>query len=276
MNISIILSTYNWPNALKIILKALIPQILKQTQHNIEIIIADDGSDNVTRSVVNEFTHQYSFIKHMWHEDIGFRKSKILNKAVSLAIGEYLLFLDGDCIPFPDYIEEQIFLIENGYMVAGHRILLAEKITKQILLNPTIINNIVKWRLFNWLYARIRNHVNKIWPNLRLGNGKWRYFNDQNWKYPKGCNFAVWKNDFLAVNGFDESFEGWGHEDSDLFIRLLHYGIRFKNGKFSIPVLHLWHKIAKRDNVKTNWQILSSRAIDHNFIKATIGVEQYI
>ena len=110
MNISIILNTYNWSDALKIILNSLIPQIIKQKNHKIEIIIADDGSNDATKSLVNQFIAQYDFIYHVWHEDIGFRKSMILNKAVAKSRGDYLIFLDGDCVPFPDYIEEHIFL----------------------------------------------------------------------------------------------------------------------------------------------------------------------
>lgn len=274
MKISIIISTYNWHLALKIILDSLVNQVLKQKEHKIEIVIADDGSDEKTKELINKMQIDYEFIKHVWHEDQGFRKSMIINKAVLVSDGDYLLFLDGDCIPFPDYLSEHIFLSEKGYMVAGHRILLSEKMTKQILVNPTIINNIVKWRLFNWIYARIRNHVNKIWPSLRLGNGKWRYYAKYNWKYPKGCNFAIWRNDYFAINGFDESFEGWGHEDSDLFIRLLHNNIKFKSGRFSIPVIHLWHKIAKRDHANSNWSLLIERLKNINFIKAIKGINK--
>jgi glycosyltransferase involved in cell wall biosynthesis len=274
MKISIIISTYNWHLALKIILDNLVNQVLKQKEHEIEIVVADDGSDEKTKELLDTMQSNYNFISYVWHEDQGFRKSMILNNAVLKANGEYLLFLDGDCIPFPDYLDEQIILAEKGYMVAGHRILLSEKMTKQILQNPMIINNIVKWRLFNWIYARIRNNVNKIWPSLRLGNGRWRYYRGDNWKYPKGCNFALWKDDYFAVNGFDESFKGWGHEDSDLFIRLLHNGIKFKNGKFSIPVIHLWHKISDRKYANSNWSTIIERSQNINFIKALKGINK--
>ena len=275
--ISIILATYNWPESLDIILDNLSQQLKKNL--NIEIIIADDGSKDATISVIKKHQARFSQIKHVWHEDIGFRKAKILNMAVAESTGDYLIFLDGDCIPFPDYIDEHSDLAENGYFVAGNRVLLSKKFTDNLLSNPKLVYNIVKWRLFNWLFAKFKKNVNKMCPRLRIGHGrlsKWRYWRSNNWKYPKGCNFAVWRTDFIEVNGFDEDFSGWGHEDADLFIRLLHSGIKIKDGRFSIPVLHLWHKESDRLKERSNWDRLMQRLEDVNCIKASNGITQYL
>ncbi|MFN8769985.1 MAG: glycosyltransferase [Neisseriaceae bacterium] len=277
IKISIILATYNWDRALDIILDNLQRQI--KNRDNIEIVIADDGSNADTIKVIKKYQAQSSQIKHVWHEDMGFRKPVILNRAVAESKGDYLIFLDGDCIPFPDYINEHLNLEEKGYFIAGNRVLLSQKFTQHILDNPCIVNNIIKWRLFNWIIAKLFKSVNKIFPRIKLNSGKlsqWRYRGGTNWRYPKGCNFALHREAFIAVNGFDESFSGWGHEDSDLFVRLLHLGVRIKNGRFAIPVLHLWHKEYDRGNSKINWGKLMQHVEDENYIKAQSGIDKYL
>ncbi|MCE2705933.1 MAG: glycosyltransferase family 2 protein [Proteobacteria bacterium] len=274
MKTSIILATYNWDKALDIILYNLSKQLKKKS--DIEIIIADDGSNSATDEIIKKYQMKFECIKHVWHEDIGFRKASILNKAAALSTGDYLIFLDGDCIPFTDYISEHIDLAENKYFVAGNRVLLSRKFTQEVLNQPQIINNVVKWRLFHWLFAKFKKNVNKISPRLKIKNGKWRYWRSQNWKYPKGCNFALWRSDFMAVNGFDEEFSGWGHEDADLFIRLLHSGVKIKDGRFSVPVLHLWHKESERSREKSNKDKLLQRVDDVSFIQAQSGISQYL
>ena len=260
---SIILATYNWPTSLDIILEHLSMQLVNHPE--VELVIADDGSSSSTLEIINKYSSQILQLKHVWHEDIGFRKSIILNKSVGMSTGEYLIFLDGDCIPFPDYIEQHLKLLEPNYLVAGNRVLLSKNFTDEILLNKDKINRIFKWSYFDWIYAKICKKVNKVIPKLRLGQGAWRYFRKSNWRYPKGCNFAISKKDLMLVNGFDENFSGWGHEDADLFVRLLHRGIKIKDGRFAIPVLHLWHETADKTNEYKNTQILYSRL--HNIKK---------
>jgi glycosyltransferase involved in cell wall biosynthesis len=273
IKLSIIIATYNWPEALELILANLVPQLINYS--NTELIIADDGSTKATADVVQKYQNILPRIRHIWHEDAGFRKACILNKAVLAASGEYLAFLDGDCIPFPDYIEQTIKLAENGYFIAGNRVLLARALTYEVLTNSKIITNMFGWRFWGWLNAKLKKDVNKLLPWLRLKSGVWRYSRSTNWKYPKGCNFALWRKDFIAVNGFDESFSGWGHEDADLFIRLLHSGLKIKDGRFATPVLHLWHKEQSRALEKANWQIVLKRLNDPKFTLAKVGLNKH-
>ncbi len=274
MKASIILATYNWPQALDAILYSLVPQL--QAYPEIELIIADDGSKPDTKIVINKYKNQIPTLQHIWHSDEGFRKSMILNKAVAASRGEYLIFLDGDCVPFPDYIFQHLKLCEASYFVAGNRVLLSQKFTQVVLANPAKITAIFNWGLFRWTVARLNHKVNKLLPVIRLGSGKWRYSRSTNWKYPKGCNFAVARQDFLAINGFDESFSGWGHEDADLFIRLLHYGLKIKDGRFAIPVLHMWHVEFDRSKEQSNYQRLVDRLNDEKCVQATLGIKQYL
>ena len=273
IKVSIILATYNWPVALEVILANLVPQ-LKEHPY-VEVVVADDGSKPNTAEVVKKYSDINPLIRHIWQPDNGFQKSMILNKAVVASSGEYLLFLDGDCVPFPDYIKEQLELREGGYFVAGNRVLLSETYTKELLDDPDKINRMFGWNIIQWLIAKFTKKANKLLPGLRLRDGKWRYSRETNWKYPKGCNFAVARSDFLAINGFDESFTGWGHEDADLFIRLLHHGIKIKDGRFAVPVLHLWHKNSDRENEPENSARLMERVNDNKFISAISGVDKW-
>lgn len=271
---SIILATYNWDGALNIILDSLSIELLKYP--NVEVVIADDGSNSKTKDVIDSYKKKIKNLQHVWHEDNGFQKSQILNKAVAKSAGEYLIFLDGDCIPFPDYIEYSLLMKEHGYFVAGNRVLLSEQITNQIISKEFDYKNIFTWSPIQWFMANIQKKVNKFSAFLRFKNAKWRYSRDTNWKYPKGCNFAVHRVDFINVNGFDESFTGWGHEDADLFIRLLHNGIKIKDARFAVPVLHLWHKEHSRDREKSNYNMIMERLADTKFTQAKLGVVQYL
>lgn len=276
MKYTIILSTYNWPQALNLILESLLPQLERHS--DVELIIADDGSTSETKALISEYQNKLpDQINHIWQEDLGFYKSVILNKAVAKSKGQYLLFLDGDCIPFPDYIAYHKRLAQSGYFVAGNRVLLSKEYTTELISNPELVSGIFMWGFTSWLLAVVQKKINKIFSFLRLDvNAKWRFFRSNNWKYPKGCNVGIFKTDFVAVNGYDEIFSGWGHEDADLFIRLLHNKIKIKDGRFAIPVLHLWHKESSRVNESANYMILRERLKNINCIKAVDGIDKYL
>ncbi|MCC2625722.1 MAG: glycosyl transferase family 2 [Burkholderiales bacterium] len=275
MKYTIVLSTYNWKIALDLILASLLPQLEIHT--DTELIIADDGSATDTKALIQIYQKQLSDkIIHIWHEDIGFRKSVILNKAVAVARGEYLLFLDGDCIPFPDYISQHKQLAKPGYFVAGNRVLLSKEYTADLISHKSAVEEIFAWNLVSWLKARAYKKVNKVFSFLRLNpEAKWRYSRSQNWKYPKGCNIGMFKADFVEINGYDEIFSGWGHEDADLFIRLLHNNVKIKDGRFAIPVLHLWHKESSRVNESANYARIMNRLQDKSFVLAQDGLDKY-
>lgn len=273
---AIIISTYNWHQALDLCLNSLLPQLVEHS--DVELIIADDGSNNYTKAIVNKYQEllNYKHISHIWHEDLGFRKSIILNKAIQATNADYLIFLDGDCFVLPDYIARHKQLAQKGYLVDGNRVLLSQGLTSKLINNCNYLIKILNWTSLDWLKAKIAKQTNVFLVKLKLdSNAWWRYLNNSNWRRPKGCNLAIWRHDFVAINGYDEKFIGWGHEDSDLIIRLLHYGIKIKNGRFSIPVIHLWHKQSDRGMVKANKALLLSRVADPKIIKAEVGYNQY-
>jgi glycosyltransferase involved in cell wall biosynthesis len=245
--ISILLATYNWPQALKLCLESL----ATQTDTNFEIIIADDGSTSETKNLIERIqqTHPIT-IKHLWQEDQGFRKTAILNQAINAAHGDYLVFLDGDCIVQPDFVARHRALSQKGYLVTGSRVLLDESLTAKLL---TWSNWDFKRFAEKLLSYRLSGGINKYWPlKIKLGNGSWRDYQKFVWRRIKGCNMACWKADAEAINGFDESMTGWGHEDADFIFRLQRHHIKRKSGSWSTEVLHLFHKIHDQTNAAEN------------------------
>ena len=245
--ISILLATYNWPQALKLCLESL----ATQTDHHFEIIIADDGSTESTKQVIDTFraSHPIS-ITHLWQEDQGFRKTKILNQAIASAKGDYLIFLDGDCIAQPDFVARHRELTQEGYLVTGSRVLLNEKLTQELL-----TWNTWDFKRFssNLISERFSGGINKCLPlMIKFGNGGWRDYQKFVLRRIKGCNMACWKADAQAIDGFDEAMTGWGHEDADFVFRLQRHHVKRKSGSWATEVLHLFHKIHDQSNAAEN------------------------
>ena len=245
--ISVLLATYNWPQALKLCLESL----STQTDLDFEIIIADDGSTQATKDLIEETRKCFPVkITHLWQEDQGFRKTKILNQAIEAAKGDYLIFLDGDCLVQPDFVARHRELAQKGFLVTGSRVLLNEKLTQELLTTS-------RWDFMLFisklLEYRLNGGINKYWPlKIKLGNGSWRDYKKFVWRRIKGCNMACWKTDAQAIDGFDETMTGWGHEDADFVFRLQRHHIKRKSGSWSTEVLHLFHQIHDQSNAAEN------------------------
>jgi glycosyltransferase involved in cell wall biosynthesis len=244
--ISVIVSTYNREDALHAVLRAL----SRQSDRNFEIVIADDGSRPATAGVVREWALRTTLpIKHVWHDDRGFRLADIRNRGIRESAGTYVLFLDGDCIARPNFVAAHRRLAESGWFVTGTRLLLSPELTNRILrqgLEPE------SWGLARWLKPRSRGELNRFAPLLSLRLGAMRKLTARRWRGARGSNMAFWRADLEKVDGFDASFCGWGREDSDLFIRLIRAGVRRKDGRFTTGVLHLWHPEADRSHLAEN------------------------
>lgn len=255
--ISVICSTYNRPDALALALSGL----LRQSDTHFEVMVADDGSKEDTASVVTSYRRKAPFrIHHVWHEDLGFRLAAIRNLALKHAQGEYVLYLDGDCIPSPNWVRHHRLLAEEGWTVSGQRILTSESFCEEILNNRSFATNF-DWKISTLKQLHDAKKINRWQPGLHFGItfcSLWRKARPKNWKMIRGCNWGIWRKDLEKANGFNEQIIGWGHEDSDLAIRLMNNGIRFKSGGFATTVLHLWHKEAPRNNSSNNWEIATS------------------
>jgi glycosyltransferase involved in cell wall biosynthesis len=274
MLISVIVTTYNRPEALSKVISAL----LDQTDANFEVIIADDGSSESTRDLI-KFSPQFhptggpKRLVHAWQPDDGFRASAARNMGVFASHGDYLIFLDGDCVPRPSFVERHRLIAESGFMVSGSRVLLSQKLTQTLLSAKQEIPMHARGMAY-WFMQRLAGNVNKILPLIHFPNNRLRRYRSVRWNRIKSCNLAIWKRDFVMVNGFDESFVGWGHEDADLVLRLAQLGVRRKGGAFSTEVFHLWHKENARTAESENRKRVEER-MKSKFVEATIGLRNH-
>lgn len=267
--ISVIVSTYNQPQALELVLLAL----ADQDQQDFEIIIADDGSTAETSKLIQQLKVKLPYqINHVWHEDQGFRSAMIKNKAIAKALGNYLIFLDGDCIPRPSFIRGHRKLAEKTWFVSGNRVLLSQDFTQKVLNEKILIH---KWRNLDWLKQYHQKFYNQFLPFVQLPINPFSKCSASKWQGAKGCNLGVWHQDLLKINGFDESYVGWGYEDSDLVVRLIRSGIQRKSGKFVVPVLHLWHLENNRDRTSLNYAKFND-VQKAEYFHTSVGLDQYL
>lgn len=259
MKVSLIISTYNWPEALKLGLMT----VLHQTKYPHEVIIADDGSTIETSNMIRELQQDYPIpIRHIWHEDNGFRKTTIMNKAVRAAEGDYIIQIDGDILLHPYFIEDHLSIAEPGYFIRGGRTLINSFKTRFFLnrsaLHPQKSNlmrsnnkfNAFRIPFLSQIYSKVSNDVMHV----------------------KGCNMAYWKEDFIAVNGYNNDINGWGHEDIELAIRLHNSGIKMKKIKFKAIAYHLYHPFNSRVSEEKNMEI-SNATLNNKLIWADNGYD---
>ena len=209
--ISVIITTFNWPYALHAVLSALADQ---KSSCPFEIIVADDGSTDETAKLIRSFKNRISIpLLHIWQPNEGFRAAAIRNKAILAAEGDYIVFLDGDCIPREDFIASHAGLAEPKTFVAGNRVLLSREFTLSALSRTLPLH---QWTFWRWCLARILGHCNRLFPLISLPLRRLHIKTNSRWKGAKGCNLGIWKSDLQEINGWEENFEGWGYEDSDL------------------------------------------------------------
>ncbi|MDE2664360.1 MAG: glycosyltransferase [Gemmatimonadota bacterium] len=234
--IAVIVSTYERPDALDAVLRSL----AEQTYRAFEVVVADDGSGPDTRELVAGHAKTSGLdLRHVRQEDRGYRLAAIRNRAAAATGQPYLIFLDGDCLVRPDYVERHAGLAEPGHFVHGSRVRLDPGLSRTAIEQGP---GIERRGAIRWLAEWLRGRADRFTPLLRVPLGPLRRMTPRRWHGVKGCNLALWRSDFLAVNGFDEGFEGWGFEDNDLVVRLIRNGVRRKEGRYAVPVLHLWHK----------------------------------
>lgn len=268
MPTAVIVTTYNRPDALAAVLEGY----LAQTDTDFELVVADDGSDERTARVVESCKARARMsVKHVWQEDRGFRAAAARNRAVAATAADYIVFTDGDCVPAQGFVAAHKQLAERGWFLAGNRILLSERLTQRVLAERLPVQF---WDTMRWLQERSRGDVNRLLPLLRLPDGAFRRAQPRRWEGAKTCNLSVWRDVLVRVNGLDESYEGWGLEDSDLVIRLLHAGERHKNARFAAPLFHLWHAEQPRAALARNAALLDE-LLRSTRVRAARGLDQY-
>ena len=263
INTSLIISTYNWPEALNLCLlsvKAL--NVLPN-----EVIIADDGSADSTRLLIEKFQNDFPVpIKHIWQPDKGFQLAKIRNKGIAASSCNYIIQIDGDLILHPMFISDHVAFSKQGAFTGGSRVLLnkpySEKLLKANKIKVRLLNNGATNKLnglhFKTLtdYFSERYKVNDIY-------------------YLRGCNMAFWRDDLVKVNGYNEDLTGWGREDNEIAIRLVNNGIKKRTLKFGAIVYHIYHPENKKTTLNKNDGLLDA-AIKTESTVCLKGLNQYL
>ena len=259
--ISLIISTYNRPDFLELVLLS----VLKQVQLPDEVVIADDGSTSDTKILIEKYQQTFPVpLVHVWHVDAGYQLAAIKNKAAAKATGDYIVFIDGDLMLHPYFIfDYKKNLQENSILVAS-RVFLSEAYTTELLKtkNTTIElsgANVEKNRKSGYRLPAL-HHI--------IGGSK-------TYVGARGGLMGVFRKDYIKVNGFDEAFTGWGREDSELFVRLLNSGIKRKNIKFAAITYHLWHPILSRKQLSANDSLLE-KSIAEKRVRCQDGIDKYL
>ena len=269
MKLSVIITTYNSEEWLQ---KVLVGYSV-QTEPNFEVVIADDGSTEKTKAIIESFQSQFKFpIVHVWQPDEGFQKCKILNKAILKTNSDYLIFTDGDCIPRKDFVEKHLKNKEKGYFLSGGYFKLPMFTSNSI--SPLEIENGDCFSI-KWL---INNGVEKSFKLSKLIENKW-VCQFLNWVTPtkktfNGHNTSCFKTDLLAVNGFNEEMQ-YGGLDREVGERLFNLGIQAKQIRYSAICLHLDHERGYFSQEEWNKNLaLRTYNSKHNVIKIKNGIEK--
>ncbi|MBZ4677107.1 MAG: glycosyltransferase [Anaerophaga sp.] len=268
---SVIFTTYNQPEWLRKVLWGY----ECQTEKDFEIVIADDGSGEETKRVIDEFkTNSQLNIKHVWHPDEGYQKCPILNKAVIASESDYLIFSDGDCIPRKDFVEVHLKYAEPGYFLSGGTLRLPLDLSRKILRE-----DVEEERAFDlrWLYD---NGLPRTFKSTKLLQSKWypKFMNrltptKASWN---GHNSSGWKKDIIAVNGFNENMH-YGGQDRELGERLQNYGIKSRQIRYSAVCIHLEHErpYKTKESIRRNKAIRSEVKKKHTWWVEN-GIDKYM
>jgi len=235
---------------------------MNQQEKPDEIIIADDGSKNETKEVIDSYIQKSTIpIFHAWQEDKGFRVAASRNNAIRKSTGDLIIFADHDMVLHPKFIADHKRFAKNGYFINGSRVT-----TKENVIPFMKDNNLLHVPTSNKFIKNPLNGIRLPFLNFII-KGK-----THNENGIRTANMSVWKKDLDTINGFDEIFEGWGHEDSDLACRLMNAGVKRQNIKFAVIGYHLYHNEEDKSVSDTrNWDLKNQRR-DINKIKAEKGL----
>jgi cellulose synthase/poly-beta-1,6-N-acetylglucosamine synthase-like glycosyltransferase len=235
---TLMLATSQMPRHLELVFAAL----ERSPFRDFEVIVCDDGSGPEARQISEAFASRSGIqTKHVWQEHRGFRKCRILNEGLRQSTGELLVFLDGDCVPHRDYVGDHVSQLEPGVFCAGRRVELGEKISAA--LTPEMVSRgffdfpgpRMLWSFATGDSEHFQRTLRFPWPGVRRCLGMER-IDDL-----KGCNYSVSRKDLEAINGFDEEYEGYGREDTDVELRLRNLGLRIRSMKGLALQFHVWH-----------------------------------
>lgn len=250
---TVIISIYNKFEYLERVLAGLEQQSLK----DFEVILADDGSNEQTIAQINHYIKQSRLqIRHLWHEDKGFRKTTILNQAIQAAASEYLIFVDGDCVPHPEYVRAHVEHRQRGTVLSGRRVNISQHLTSWLTPERIRAGALGTSFTLRTIWDSLTGETRDAEKGIYLPSKAFEKVFPQNFRGLLGCNFSLYKQDLLDINGFDERYQAPAvGEDTDPELRLRWAGKKFKSVKNYAIQYHLYHR--KLDRPNQNQQILA-------------------
>ena len=251
MKTAVIVTSYCRRDALNLILQS----VVNQTEMPEEVIVADDGSGPDVRSLIDYWSGRLP-LTSIWQADLEFRAARARNLAVVKAKGDHLIFIDGDCVLPPDFVKTHRRLITDRKMVSGGRFLINSLDTKALVTSGKVDENLC--------FRDIKF--------LKLPLGLLRDLAPRSWRQVRTCNLGIMKSDFMNVGGFDESYQGWGREDSDLVVRMIKNGVKVRSARFAACVSHLHHDEEAKTALEANDSQFQNVIADRSKIMPTQSV----
>lgn len=259
---SLLITTYNSPKFLDLVFRS----IMKQTVMPDEVVIGDDGSKKETKDIIDSYRDKLPCkIKHVWQEDDGFQRCRILNKAIAQVTSDYILQVDGDIIMHPKFVEDHISVAKPRQFVCGNRSFVRKNKTSRLIDKPDKLS-------FNILDIKKRKRffripcLSPLYRNKRSNTSR---------KGNVGCNMAYWKEDIVKINGYNEGFVGWGYEDIEMVERLMNSGVRKTTLLFMAVEYHLYHpKSSRASSIKNKKMYYDCKNLSLSFCEN--GINKYI
>ncbi|MCB4809180.1 glycosyltransferase family 2 protein [Tamlana sp. 62-3] len=258
---SLVTPTYNWPEALELLLLS----VKNQSYLPNEVIIADDGSKKETKDLIEAFQKDFPVpIVHVWHEDNKNQKPAIMNKAIAKAKYDYIIEIDGDIIMHKHFVKDHLEMASKGMFLYGTRAIIKKERLDKLFKNKQISFN----PLSKGIYKRGRTiHF----PLLTSFN---KAESTRSSKL-RGCNMSFWRDDFIKVNGFNEALTGWGIDDSEMIQRLLNIGITGRRLKFRAIAYHIYHKEQDKSHIEIN-KLIEKETTKNKVTFIEKGINQYL
>ena len=244
MRISVVVITYNWPEALRAVLGGL----ARQRELPYEVIVTDDGSGEATRDLLHEMARDFpTRLVHLWQPDRGARMSRARNRGIAAARGDYIVLMDGDMVPGRHFLADHRAFAARGCFVQGSRMLPDEAATRRMFARGRFRPHVFSRGLERRRHALRLPWLARAWARPKLSR-----------RGIKSCNMGFWRADLVAINGFNEAMTGWGREDAELAVRAFNHGLRRRDLRFAGMATHLWHASRKYRGRSVNDDILDA------------------
>ncbi|NNC51147.1 MAG: glycosyltransferase family 2 protein [Flaviramulus sp.] len=258
---TLVTPTYNWPNALELLLLS----IKNQSIYPNEVIIADDGSKKETAGLIKRFQQDFPVpLHHVWHKDNKNQKPAIMNKAIAKAKNNYIIEIDGDIIMHKDFVKDHLHMAKKNTFLYGSRVNIQEDYLKDLFEK--------KQTTFHFFSKGIKKRGRTL--RIPFLSNLYKEEDTRSSKL-RGCNMSFWRDDFIKVNGFNENLVGWGIDDSEMIQRLLNIGVKGKRLKFRGIVYHIYHKEQDKSHININ-EIIENETTKKKITFIEKGINQYL